>query len=55
MIIADHLQHITIAMLLKLKLKLFTICTVCAGLHQIPYAPVAVSGPPNYAIHGTYK
>jgi hypothetical protein len=30
---------------LKLKLKLFTTCTVCAGLHQIPYAPVAVSGP----------
>jgi hypothetical protein len=28
-----------------LKLKLFTTCTVCAGLHQIPYAPVAVSGP----------
>jgi hypothetical protein len=30
---------------LKLKLKLFTTCTVCAGLHQLPYAPVAVSGP----------
>jgi hypothetical protein len=30
---------------LKLKLKLFTTCTACAGLHQTPYAPVAVSGP----------
>jgi hypothetical protein len=31
---------------LKLKLKSFTICTVCAGLHQIiPYAPAAVYGP----------
>jgi hypothetical protein len=29
---------------LKLKLKLFTTCAVCAGLHQIPYAPVDVSG-----------
>jgi hypothetical protein len=29
----------------KLKLKLFTTCTLCAGLHQLPYAPVAVSGP----------
>ena len=32
-------------MQLKLKLKLFTTCTVCAGLQQIPYAPIAVSGP----------
>jgi hypothetical protein len=31
--------------ILKLKLKLFTTRTVCAGLHQTPYAPVAVSGP----------
>jgi hypothetical protein len=30
---------------LKLRLKLFTTCTVCAGLQQVPYAPVAVSGP----------
>jgi hypothetical protein len=27
------------------KLKLFTTCTVCAGLHEIPYAPVVVYGP----------
>jgi hypothetical protein len=30
---------------LKLILKLFTTCTVCAGLQQVPYAPVAVSWP----------
>jgi 8-oxo-dGTP pyrophosphatase MutT (NUDIX family) len=29
----------------QLKLKLFTTCTVCAGLQQLPYAPVAISGP----------
>jgi hypothetical protein len=28
----------------KLKLKLFTTCTVCAGLQHLPYAPVAVYG-----------
>jgi hypothetical protein len=28
-----------------LKLNFFTTCTVCAGLHQIPYVPVAVFGP----------
>jgi hypothetical protein len=30
---------------LKLKMKLFTTCTVRAGLTQIPYAPVVVSRP----------
>jgi hypothetical protein len=29
---------------LKLELKLFTTCTVCAGLQQVPYAQVVVSG-----------
>jgi hypothetical protein len=31
--------------LLKLKLKLFTTCAVCAGLQLVPHAPVAVSEP----------
>jgi hypothetical protein len=43
---------------LKLKLKLFTTCTVCAGFYtKNPYAPrrLLSVGPPNYAIQGTYK
>jgi hypothetical protein len=39
---------------LKLKLKLFTTCTVCAGLQQLQYAPVAVSGP-SQLCHEAYK
>jgi transposase InsO family protein len=31
--------------MMQLKLKLFTTCTVCADLQQVPYAPVAVSRP----------
>jgi hypothetical protein len=33
------------SIVMKTKLKLFTTCTVCAGLQELPYAPVAVSGP----------
>jgi hypothetical protein len=48
-------QSTWLTMKLKLKSKLFTTCTVCAGLHQKPYAPVAVSGPSQLCHTGTYK
>jgi hypothetical protein len=43
--LARPVRYVFSATKLKLKLKLFTTCTVCAGLHQTPYAPVVVSGP----------
>jgi hypothetical protein len=32
-------------LMMKMKMKLFTTCTVCAGLQLVPYAPVVVSRP----------
>jgi hypothetical protein len=41
---------------LKLKLKLFTTRTVCAGFYTKSRMRRLLSlGPPNYAIQGTYK
>jgi hypothetical protein len=41
--------------LTKLKLKLFTTRTVCAGLEQLPYAPVDVFGPSQLCLIGNLQ